>query len=240
MRLFDYVNIIRRRWWLIALVAFVAAVAAYGFSKMQTPIFRAQATYIVVPSRYDYGLTLQLPGTMNSWTKLILSDQPLRQLSEELGLDRTPGQLQQDIHIQPRPDEMVVLIEADAPDPAQAVAIANTVGRKLQAEIANLNLLKEGTDKINITVTEEAHDPFLHKPKTKINVLAAGMLGLILGILLAFVAEYLDDTFKSAEDVERYLGLTTLGQIPMIEDSARNRGRVRRLLGSRRLGTETQ
>ena len=43
------------------------------------------------------------------------------------------------------------------------------------------------------------------------------MLGLILGLLLAFALEALDDSLKSPADVERFVGLTTLGAIPTVE-----------------------
>lgn len=223
MRLSDYLNVIRKRWMIIVMVAMVTAVAAYGFSKLQQPTFRAQASYIVVPSRYDYSLTLQLPATMASWTRLVLAEQPLREVSEQLRLDRSPTQLREDIRIQPRDQEMLVLIEADSPTAEGAVNLANAIGTKLQSEIAGLNLLKEGTDTINIRKTEDAANPWLAKPRTKINVLAGAILGLILGTLLAFVAEYLDDTLKSAEDVEKFMGLTTLGQIPEPTASATGR-----------------
>jgi capsular polysaccharide biosynthesis protein len=47
--------------------------------------------------------------------------------------------------------------------------------------------------------------------------MAGAILGLVLGVLLAFVLEYLDDTLKSSGDVERFTGLTTLGVIPTAE-----------------------
>jgi capsular polysaccharide biosynthesis protein len=55
------------------------------------------------------------------------------------------------------------------------------------------------------------------QPNTRVNVLAGAILGLIVGLLLAFVLEYLDDTLKSSADVERFVGLTTLGAIPVAE-----------------------
>jgi capsular polysaccharide biosynthesis protein len=48
-------------------------------------------------------------------------------------------------------------------------------------------------------------------------VLAGALLGLVLGILLAYVLEYLDDTLKNTGDVERFVGLTTLGAIPTVD-----------------------
>jgi capsular polysaccharide biosynthesis protein len=48
-------------------------------------------------------------------------------------------------------------------------------------------------------------------------MMAGAILGLVIGVLLAFVLEYLDDTLKNSADVERFVGLTTLGAIPTVE-----------------------
>jgi non-specific protein-tyrosine kinase len=50
-----------------------------------------------------------------------------------------------------------------------------------------------------------------------VNMLIAGVLGLGLALSFVFLREYLDDTVKSAEDVEHRLGLVTLGEISRIK-----------------------
>ena len=55
-------------------------------------------------------------------------------------------------------------------------------------------------------------------PKPLNNALAALGIGLVLGIALAFLREYLDDTIKTKEDVERASGLTVVGMIPQLAD----------------------
>lgn len=50
-----------------------------------------------------------------------------------------------------------------------------------------------------------------------VNMLIAGVLGLGLALCFVFLREYLDDTVKSAEDVEHRLGLVTLGEISRIK-----------------------
>jgi uncharacterized membrane protein len=42
----------------------------------------------------------------------------------------------------------------------------------------------------------------------------------VVGALLAFVLEYLDDTLKTSEDVERFTGLTLIGSIPVAGNAA--------------------
>jgi receptor protein-tyrosine kinase len=55
-------------------------------------------------------------------------------------------------------------------------------------------------------------------PQPLKNALAALGIGLVLGIALAFLREYLDDTIKTKEDVERASGLTVVGMIPQLAD----------------------
>jgi polysaccharide biosynthesis transport protein len=49
------------------------------------------------------------------------------------------------------------------------------------------------------------------KPKKKLNMFLAAVIGLILGVGMAFLLETIDNTVKSPEDVEHYLGLPLLG-----------------------------
>jgi tyrosine-protein kinase len=53
-------------------------------------------------------------------------------------------------------------------------------------------------------------------PSTKRNALLAIFLGLILGVGLAFLVEYLDDTLHTREDFEKHFGTPIVGEIPFI------------------------
>lgn len=73
-----------------------------------------------------------------------------------------------------------------------------------------------GTNNISVVDPGEvARSPI--KPNLKKNLLIALVLGLIGGIGLAFLFEYLDDTIKSATDLERLFGLAPLGIIPEVD-----------------------
>jgi polysaccharide biosynthesis transport protein len=52
------------------------------------------------------------------------------------------------------------------------------------------------------------------KPNIAINLALGGILGLMFGLGLAFVLEYMDTTVKSLDDVERFLGVPVLAVIP--------------------------
>lgn len=52
------------------------------------------------------------------------------------------------------------------------------------------------------------------KPNLKLNIGLAAMVGLVLGVSLAFFIEYLDTSVKSLDDVERYLNTSVVGVVP--------------------------
>lgn len=54
------------------------------------------------------------------------------------------------------------------------------------------------------------------KPRIRLNTVLGGVVGLMLGMGGAFLAESLDTTFKTAEEAARYLRLPLLSAIPLI------------------------
>lgn len=51
-------------------------------------------------------------------------------------------------------------------------------------------------------------------PKYRLNLIAGAVVGVIFGIVVAFVYNYFDTSIKTLEDAERSLGLPVLGVIP--------------------------
>jgi len=73
-------------------------------------------------------------------------------------------------------------------------------------------------DVSNIRIAEKAIVPqFPVKPKKKLNFVLSIIFGLLTGVGLAFLWEYLDRTLHTEEDVRRYLGLTVLTVVPKTE-----------------------
>jgi capsular polysaccharide biosynthesis protein len=68
------------------------------------------------------------------------------------------------------------------------------------------------------------------KPKPILNIAIAFVVGLMAGVGLAFLLEYLDNTIKTEQDIENYLELPVLGVITTISDSdmKSERGSVQR------------
>jgi uncharacterized protein involved in exopolysaccharide biosynthesis len=75
--------------------------------------------------------------------------------------------------------------------------------------------ISSNVDISNIRVTEPAVVPNKPiKPKKMLNMVLAIILGSLTGIGLVFLKEYIDQTLRTEEDVQRYLGVPVLSVIP--------------------------
>ena len=94
----------------------------------------------------------------------------------------------------------------------------------------------EIVDVENVKVVDDAEVPTSPiKPNKKMNIAIAGVIGLMVGIGIIIAAEYFDNTIKNAEDVQKYLGLSILGEIPAFEGERRqgqNGSRKRKAIAS--------
>jgi polysaccharide biosynthesis transport protein len=89
--------------------------------------------------------------------------------------------------------------------------------QSLIGEVKKQNM-SNSSHSVNVWVVEPAMPPaFPDKPKKKINLLLALVLGLFGGIGLAFFIEYLDHTVKSVDELESKFNLKVLGTIPLFK-----------------------
>ena len=77
----------------------------------------------------------------------------------------------------------------------------------------------------NVSVLDEATEPrYPIKPRRRLNLLIGAMLGAFLGLSTAFFLDYLDNTFRTPEDIEKYLQLAVLAVVPKAgEEGIKNR-----------------
>lgn len=79
----------------------------------------------------------------------------------------------------------------------------------------------------NIRIVDAAEPPETPaRPHKRLNFALGLLVGLSLGTGAAFLQEHLDNTLKTAEDVERYLRVPALALIPSVESLDGRRGRV--------------
>jgi uncharacterized protein involved in exopolysaccharide biosynthesis len=83
--------------------------------------------------------------------------------------------------------------------------------------------LSQGLDSNNVRIIEAAVVPSLPvKPRKGLNLALGALVGLVLGLTLAFFREYMDDKVRTADQVERALGAAVFALIPVIPARSRS------------------
>jgi capsular polysaccharide biosynthesis protein len=109
-----------------------------------------------------------------------------------------------------------IQIEARDHDPVIATRIAETLAQVFKEDQDEFNQLQDKRDRLEVSILNDARQ-HLFSPRKKINTLAGGIFGAMLGVVIAFFLEWLEsDIVRTAEDVERHVGIAVLGSIPTI------------------------
>jgi capsular polysaccharide biosynthesis protein len=222
MQINDYWQVFIKRWWLILLVSFVAAGVAFGYSRVQTPIYRSNSFMLVSPSRLDYGLTLVIKNLLRQYSRQLETDKLGQVVSNRLNLDISPEELRRRVKVISVDEDFLLQIQVDDTDPNRAYDIAFV----LADEFVKMQQIRmapiDPRDRIEVTLLDKPTPGVLNWPKTRETAIAGALLGLILGVILAFLLEYLDDTLKTNEDVERFTALPILASIPQLPSPRRS------------------
>lgn len=146
------------------------------------------------------------------YIELIKSRTVVENVIADLELDQTYENVLSSMEVSAKSDTRIISISVTDEDPYEARAIANAVRVAASAQIQQV--MK--TEAVN--VVDEANIPTeKSSPNAKKNVLIAGVLGVFLTAAWFLVLFLMNDKIVTADDVERYLGLGILGQMPLDE-----------------------
>ena len=228
MQLRDYFRIIAKRGWIIALLTVITTASALVFSYVQTPVYRSTIYLNVWPARLDWGLQQVITNLMRNYAGQITSRQTAAKVIDRLQLDITPDDLRAKLTVDPIEEDSLIQIDADDYDPLIARDIAQTTAEVFVEDIKVYMLEQDQRDRVEVSVRDYALPGVLHKPKWKINALAGAIFGILIGGLLVYILEWLEaDIIRTAEDMERRLGVAVLGIIPAVTSGPRQQAKRR-------------
>jgi capsular polysaccharide biosynthesis protein len=218
--LIDLFYLIKSRLWVIILSCILVASAAGLISSfMLTPIYTSKAQlYILskstsITSLADIQLGTQLT---QDYKVLVKSRTVVNKVIENLGLDMEYEELVNVITIENPSNTRILEITASYPDATLAKSIVDEFAEVSKKQIAIIMDAEEPT-----IVDKGVISPTPSSPNIKKNIIIGGLAGAFLAAGIIIVLHLLDDTIKSDEDIEKYLGISTLGLIPIEPGAAK-------------------
>ena len=215
--LLEIFHALRKKILLVLMVALIGGcIGAACTQFLMTPIYSSTSSMLVLSK--ETTLTsladLQLGASLTSdYTVLITSTPVLEQVVTNLNLDMTAENLKESVRINNPTDTRILEITVDNPD--------STMAKKIVDEIANVSSSYIG-DKMEVIPPKIIEVGKIATERTSPSVMKNSVIGFLLGFLAcaAIVVVYavMDDTIKTEEDIEKYLGISTLALIPLSED----------------------
>ncbi len=221
MELRAYWNVVRRRWWIIAILV----VVVFGASYLLTP--RPTTTY-TASMRFTVGLAsenLPITSTLNydpAYYDWLVSEYITDDFSEVV----KSGLFAQDVGAcagvpvsgiegaaNTQKQHRILTLTISSQNKDQLTTIANCAAKSLRDDnakyFAQLNTYRASIQIIDGPNISESTTDLRGRLDLPVRV----VLAAIAGIALAFLIDYLDDSVRSAQDLEQ-LGMPVLGEIP--------------------------
>ena len=203
---------------LIILAALVAGAGIAGVYTefMITPVYSATSTMLVLTkettlaSLADLQIGSQLTG---DYSILITSRSVLQQVIDDLGLDMDYRTLEANVSINNPQDTRILELTVTNSDPEMAKQIVDTL-----AEVSS-DFIGEQMEIVGPKIIEEGEVPTVQtSPSLRRNVMIGALAGFVIAAGIIVLMTILNDTIKSEDDIEKYLGLPTLASIPDRKD----------------------
>lgn len=224
----DYIDIVRRRWLVVALGLVLGLGAAGGLAALATPMY--QATTRIFVSTQAVGSALEaFQGSsytqqrMQSYVEVATDPLVLDPVIDDLDLDLSAEELAGQISASVVPDTVLIEIVATDPDPELVADIANGVAISLREVVVERleEQVGEESTLVNLTVVKRGVAP--DSPSSPIIALylgVGGVLGLGLGIGIAFIIQALDTMLRSTRDVKTVTDSPVLGEVSYDPDAS--------------------
>lgn len=200
----------------ILLAGIVGLVIMFAYTSfLVTPLYSASSMMYVMPDNSNSMNSSTLSDMQvgqqltSDYSSMIKSRSFMEDVIKKLNLTIDYQQLLGKVEVTNPTSSRILQVTVNDPNPQTAADIANEMASVAESK------LKEITGIQAIKIYEEAAVPDRpSSPSLKKNCALGLLAGIVLAIAVITILYLLDDTIKTEDDIEKYLGMTTLAVLP--------------------------
>lgn len=211
---------------IIVVFAVIGFVYSYAFIE---PIYQSTTSILLAKSNTEQSDSDTITSTeitlnqklVSTYSELLKSETLLNQVIDNLQISKTTAELEDNITVSAKDDTEIIEISVTDPEPSMAQRIANEVAQVFITQVA-----QQYYNMDNVYVVDKAQlpeEPYNINHMKDLLVFAA--VGFVISCVYVLIANMLDTTVKSKEDVENRIGLTVLTIIPECDFNKKKGGR---------------
>ncbi len=206
--------------WIISLTL-IFGLCGYFFTKAFIPLTYTSSTTIYLTPQInesgeaDYSSQMANSKLVTNVVNLMVQNNILSEVAKEVGL-KSSTQVKNMLSIENQTDTEIIKVSATSTNPKLSKEVASTtVNVFIERMQKNLNVR-------NIEIVDKAklsYEP--SGPNALRNAEKAGLLGLVIGFIIAFLRMIFDRHLHNKEDAEDYLKIPVFCEIPDFEEETK-------------------
>lgn len=203
--------LLSRIWTLIIAAVLMGGLMAGYTAFFKTPLYQSTSQIFILNNTMDLSLSdLQIGSQLTQDYMEIIKSRPVLEATiSELKLDMDYAALRGSLSISNPQNTRILYLTITNADAYMAKTIVDKLTDVSIDFIANIM----DTEKPNII--DYGHIPAgPSSPSMKKNVIIGALLGIILASAVIIVRYLMNDSIHTSDDVEKYLGINTIGAIP--------------------------
>jgi len=215
IRIEDIFNILRKRWKMIISITLLATlIAAIVSFFIIAPKYEASTKVFIgkentKDQNYNSSDIQMYQQLLKTYSEVIKTNDLVEKAIGTANLDITSGEVLKNLTVTPSANTQILEIKYISKDKILSKNVLDSV--TTQFIKSSKDLIPNG----NVKIIESVKIPDSPaSPNKKMNIAIAFLLGLMISVGLAFLLEFMDNTFKTKEQLEQILGIPVIGTIP--------------------------
>jgi capsular polysaccharide biosynthesis protein len=211
----DIFKILKSKWPIIvgAAITIATFIGLMSFFLIK-PVYQANTKVFIgkedsYHTAYDNSDVIMYQNLLKTYSELMKTNDLIRNAIHNENLDITPSEVSRTLKITPMQDTQILQISYQNNDNILAKEVLVAVVDEFMKE--SKELIQNGT----VIVIESAVLPeYPVSPNKGKNIALAFLGGLMIGIAIVLLREYIDDTLKTKEQTEKEMEIAVIGMIP--------------------------
>lgn len=200
----------------------LALIAVVGVKLFITPQYESTTRMYVLTKQTSGAITngdLQTSTMLTKdYSELVKSRAVTEAVIAQMQLGMKYEQLIKKMSVNAPTDTRILSITVKDEDPYMAKKLADTI-----RDVASEHIQKV-MDVESVNVVDEANIPENQSsPKVGVYAFIAGIIGCLIAIVIIAARFLMNDTIQTSEDIEKYLNLSMIGMIPMVEQNTKGK-----------------
>lgn len=217
IRIEDIIGILTKRWKMIISITLAATIVSAIFSffiiapkyEANTKVFIGKENSQGQEQSYNSNDVQMYQKLLKTYAEVIQTNDLVQKAIDSNNLNLESTDVLKGLTVTPRADTQILEINYINKDKVLAKEVVDSITKEFIS--SSTELIPNGNVKIieSVKVPEKPVSP-----NKKLNIAIAFLLGLMVSVGGSFLIEFMDNTFKTKEQVESILGLPVIGVIP--------------------------